>query len=186
MSKTPHIPERISWAVDVLSTRPGERVLEIGCGRGVAIELICRETRAEHVVGVDRSATAIGAAEERNREHVEAGRVRVIHAALADLETEERFEKVFAINVNLFWLRPAAELEVVGRLLAPDGKLYLFYEPPSAGKVDHIVRVCRQFLEEGGYEVQEVPRADSAAKPLVCVVAGLGSRYLTFGTFGRE
>ena len=35
------VPERLTWAVRNLDPAPGDRVLEIGCGRGVAVALLC-------------------------------------------------------------------------------------------------------------------------------------------------
>ncbi|MEV6136004.1 hypothetical protein AB0L63_08050 [Nocardia sp. NPDC051990] len=38
------------------------------------------------------------------------------------------FDKVVAVNVNLFWTkRPTAELALIRQVLVPDGTLYLFY-----------------------------------------------------------
>lgn len=85
------IPARLRWAVDVLGLLPGERVLEVGCGRGAAIGLLCEAADAARVVGVDRSAAAIAAAEARNLAHVRSGRVRLVCAALARAPLDERF-----------------------------------------------------------------------------------------------
>lgn len=145
--------------MDVLAVQPNERILEIGCGRGIAVKLVCERLADGRITGLDRSVKAIAAAESANRPHLEAGRARLVHAALAESEIDERFDKVFAVNVNVFWLGPKKELAVIGQLLAPGGRLYLFYEPPSAAQLERALESCRSFLEEGRFAVVEVLRA---------------------------
>ncbi len=165
------VPQRLSWAVGVLAPRPGERILEVGCGRGVAVELICEGHDDVRVVGIDRSAAAVAAAEVRNRAHVRSGRVRLLRAALADADLDERFDRVFAVNVNVFWLNPARELAAVRRLLAPGGRLYLFYEPPSRAQLERAAEACAAFLREHGFAVERTLRAELPPHLGLCVVA---------------
>jgi SAM-dependent methyltransferase len=131
---TKAIPERIRWAVEVLAPDSADRLLEIGCGPGVAVSVICERLAGGRIVAIDRSATAIGRAARRNADHVAAGRAVLLRVALEELEPadvlrgRERFDKVLAMNVNLFWVRrPARELDLIRRLLAPGGALHLFY-----------------------------------------------------------
>lgn len=168
---TSRVPARLRWAVDVLGARPGERVLEIGCGRGVAIELLCERLDGGHVVGIDRSPAAITAAEARNREHVAAGRVRLLRAALAEVDFDERFDRVFAVNVNVFWLGPAKELAAVRRVLAPGGRLHLFYEPPSPAQLERAAEGCAAFLREHGFSVEQTLRVELPPNLGLCIVA---------------
>jgi len=103
---------------------------------------------------------AIAAAEERNREHVRSGKARLVRTALADADLDGRFDKVFAVNVNVFWLNPAKELAAVRGLLAPRGRLYLFYEPPSAGQLERAAEACAKHLRKAGFRVERLLRAD--------------------------
>jgi cyclopropane fatty-acyl-phospholipid synthase-like methyltransferase len=146
------VPERIAWAVDRLAVEPTDRILEIGCGRGVAVEQICTGLSGGQVHAIDRSATAIEAAEKRNARHVASGVATFDTVALehADLD-EGSFDKVLAINVNLFWTRnPAAELTTIRRALTPNGHRYLVYEPPTADRAAELAgRIGPQFVANG-------------------------------------
>ena len=161
--------------MDVLGVLPGERVLEVGCGRGVAIGLVCEAADDVRVVGIDRSPAAIAAAEARNLAHVRSGRVRLVCAALADASPDERFYRVLAVNVNAFWLSPARELAAVRRVLAPGGRLYLFYEPPSPAQLERAAEACTAFLRENGFTVEQVIRAEPPPELGLCIVAAPGA-----------
>lgn len=150
------IPERLRWAVETMAVQPADRILEIGCGRGVAVALVCERLVSGRIVAIDRSPTMAKAAAERNRECIEAGKA-VVHttelAGLAGLAgLGERFDKAFAVNVNLFWVRsPATELALLKRLLAPTGTLYLFYEPPEAARAATLADQLVLVLTEHGF-----------------------------------
>ena len=55
------VPERVAWAVEMLDIAPDDRLLEIGCGAGQAVSLICAqnvnvfERRPAQALGVVRS-----------------------------------------------------------------------------------------------------------------------------------
>ena len=130
------IPDRIVWAVETLGLRPTDHVLEIGCGHGLAVPPVCDRLRRGTLTAIDRSPKMIAVAEKRTRTLVAAGKAAFETVALADADLgRRRFSKIFAINVNLFWIDPAAELPVVRKLLRPDGALYLFYQPPNPAQL---------------------------------------------------
>ena len=74
---------RLRSIVDQIGVRPGDRVLEIGCGQGVAATYILEA--GGRVVGVDRSAKMIEAAARRNADYVDEGEAEFIIASLEDL-----------------------------------------------------------------------------------------------------
>jgi cyclopropane fatty-acyl-phospholipid synthase-like methyltransferase len=127
------IPERIRWAVETLAVEPGDRLLEIGGGPGIAASLICERFDRGSLLLIDRSATAIARTRRRNAEHVASGRLALETLDVADFDPgKTRFDKIFAVNVNLFWTTPATEeLARIRRALDHDGRLFLFYETPS-------------------------------------------------------
>jgi SAM-dependent methyltransferase len=120
---------------------PADHLLEIGCGPGVAVALVCERLEGGRVTAIDRSPTAIRRAAARNAGHVAAGRAVLRTAALESLRPEDLpegpggFDKVFAMNVNLFWVRdPARELALIRALLRPGGTLSLFYGYGTPGQ----------------------------------------------------
>jgi len=147
------VPERVRWAVRVLDISPGDQVLEIGCGSGVAVSLVCDQLVGGRITAIDRSATAIKRATERNADHIAAGKAvlrQVDLAALAD--RDRRFDKVFAVNVNLFWVRSAdADLLIIKERMRPGGVLHLFYERPGSDKASQIAKSVTGALTSQGF-----------------------------------
>jgi cyclopropane fatty-acyl-phospholipid synthase-like methyltransferase len=166
------IPERIRWAVDMLAAKSSDSLLEIGCGRGIAVALLARRLTTGRILAIDRSASAIAAARERNWQWDQSGRARFRHASLRDLDDAEgRFDKIFAINVNLFWTDPRADLPVVRKLLKDEGGLYLFYEPPEAQRREEIAEKVAARLSNAGLVVRKTVMKDIEAAPLLGLIA---------------
>ncbi len=151
-----NVPSRIAWAVAGLDIAVGDRMLEIGCGRGVAARLICEAGAG--LTALDRSATAIEAAIARNADFVATGQARFLAASIetAALGAEARFDRVLAVNVNLFWLDAMAGLEAVRRLLAPAGRLHLVYDPPSPDRVETIAAKLTRNLAAAGFDSERL------------------------------
>jgi precorrin-6B methylase 2 len=146
MVNRPEAAERLVWAVDVLAVEPTDRLLEIGCGHGVAVSLVCEKLDGGTITAIDRSAKMIEAARKRNAEHVASGvaffqTVSLEEADLGDV----RFDKVFAINVGLFCSTV----------------------PPIAASVPAV-------LESSGFTVTEILTQDLGRTRVGCVVAGDG------------
>lgn len=156
------VPERLTAAVELLDVGPDDRVLEIGCGRGVAAALICERLVRGRMLGIDRSATAIAAARERNAAAVAAGRARFTTAALADVEAAPlgTYDKILACDVNVFWTGPAArELAVVSALLAPGGTLLLAFAPPAGRPLAPLTETLHAHLRRAGFHTSAATRS---------------------------
>jgi len=162
------------WAVDTLSPDPADRVLEVGCGHGVAVSLVCERLTSGRITAIDRSRKMIEMATRRNREHIAAGRAVLETAALelADFG-DERFDKVFAFNVAPFWLQPEDALGIVRRQLAPDGAVYVFWDARHS-QPDRARDLADQLSEKirlAGFSVAQVLVKDLRPVPAVCVIA---------------
>jgi ubiquinone/menaquinone biosynthesis C-methylase UbiE len=126
------VSEWLRAVVDELGIRPGDRVLEVGCGHGVAATMVCERLGGGRLTAVDRSPTMIAAAERRNAAHVEAGSAEFLVRRLEDLDLgERRFDLVFAVRVRLFEREPERARALVEPWLAPGGDLRSFFDAPA-------------------------------------------------------
>lgn len=172
---SPHVPDRLRWLVDLIDVGPDDRLLEIGCGRGVAVDLVCARLHGGQITGLDRSAKAIEAAEERNAAWVAAGRA-VFHcgpATAVGTFGAGSFDTVLAMNVNLFWVQEnPEELALIRRALAPGGVVHLAWEAPGAGKAASIEQAVSRALEDHGFTSATVRSPKNPA--LLCLSGSVG------------
>jgi ubiquinone/menaquinone biosynthesis C-methylase UbiE len=112
------------WTVDLLRVEPDDRVLEVGAGPGVAVEILARLAR--HVSGIDPSAEMLRQATSRIGKAIGEGRVDLRLASVDQLPfPDSSFDKAIAINSMQVWPNPAAGLREIRRVLRPDGRLAL-------------------------------------------------------------
>lgn len=124
--------ERLQAVVEQLGIQPGERILEIGCGHGVAATFVCERLEAGRLTAVDRSPKMIEAAARRNAVYVEDDRAEFLVAELEELDLgDRRFDKVFAVRVGLFHREPERARRLAERWLAPGGAVFAFFDAPS-------------------------------------------------------
>jgi ubiquinone/menaquinone biosynthesis C-methylase UbiE len=165
---------RIAWAVETLDPQPGDRVLEIGCGHGVAATLVADRLETGSYLGIDRSAKMIEMATRRNAAHVETGRASFAQAAIESWDPGvERFDRVFAVNVILFADPANPGIAAVRRALAPEGRLFVFFQPPGAGQTDSLIQRFTASLEANGFAIERTVIGDIAPAPIVGVIAGV-------------
>jgi ubiquinone/menaquinone biosynthesis C-methylase UbiE len=125
--------ERLRSVVDQLDIRPNDRVLEIGCGHGVAATLVCERLEGGRLTAVDRSPKMIEAAARRNAAYLQAGKAEFLVGDLEKLDLgDRRFDKIFAVRVGLFHREPERARGIVERWLASGGAVFAFFDTPSA------------------------------------------------------
>jgi hypothetical protein len=95
------VSARIEWTIAQLDPQPGDAVLEIGYGHGVAASCVLARQPSCSYTGIDRSRTMHAAASRRCRAEITAGRATflvgdVIDATLGD----RRFDRAFAARVR--------------------------------------------------------------------------------------
>jgi ubiquinone/menaquinone biosynthesis C-methylase UbiE len=152
------IPPRIRWAVELMDVQPNDQVLEIGCGPGAGAELICSKLESGKLFAIDRSESGVDRTKRRNQKYVDAGRLVVRQIDLATLRVPvKRLTKVFAFNVNLFWVRNCDdEVALLHERVVPGGAVYLFYEANRSELVPNIVKKTSDALARAGFRVSVV------------------------------
>jgi trans-aconitate methyltransferase len=131
--------------LDLLAARPGERILDLGCGDGVLAERIGQA--GCDVVGVDASAAMVAAARGRGVA-ARQGDGQMLEEVLAD---EPPFDAVFS-NAALHWMPdPAAVLRGVAAVLKPGGRFV--GEFGGQGNVERIVAALEGALRRRGLAV---------------------------------
>lgn len=100
----PALSPRLREIVDALPLRLGMRVIEIGCGPGAAAKEVARRVGpGGHVLGVDRSRSAIDQLVASAGDLIDEGRLSVRNVSCEELELapdEDLYDLVFAVRVG--------------------------------------------------------------------------------------
>ena len=127
--------------VEILSPKPGELILDLGCGTGQLTQKIA-DAKAI-VIGIDNSPAMIAEA-RKNYPHLEF--------EVADAKNftfSELFDAVFS-NAALHWIKPPETvISNVWQALKPGGRFVA--EFGGKGNVEHIVEAINSVLREHGY-----------------------------------
>lgn len=108
--------------VDCLDVGRGDRMLDVGCGPGLAVAYAA--ARGSRAVGVDASLAMVRHAGRRNRAAIREGRVEIHHADAARLPfPDAAFTRIGSLNSLQFWPAPARGLAEMHRVLAPGGRV---------------------------------------------------------------
>lgn len=163
------IPARIRWAVDFMDPQSGDHLLEIGCGAGAAAELICSRLETGKLFAIDRSESGVDRTKRRNDAAIKAGRLTVRQIDLATLRVPvKRLHKVFAFNVNLFWVRDCAEeVALLHERVVPGGAVHLFFDATRPDQVPQVIRGASEALRGSGFRVSVV---DNKQPPVVGII----------------
>lgn len=166
------IASRFIWALDLLNVQPSDRILEIGCGHGVAVSVIGDLLDQGKITGIDRSFEMVELARQKNRAHLKSGKAVIQPVSLdrADFG-HERFDRVFAINVSLFEQQADRGLDIIRDALVPGGRLFVFFQPPNSSKTRELADRTIGNLRANGFAIERVSFKDIDPVTATCIEA---------------
>jgi SAM-dependent methyltransferase len=122
-----HRPEN-RWTVNLLDVQPGDHILEVGFGPGIAVEEVA--SRVAQVTGIDFSKAMVAAARKRNAAAIRSGRVDLRFGDATSLPfSNGAFDKAYSIHSIYFWPDPMTALGEIYRVLKTGGLLVLTVLP---------------------------------------------------------
>ena len=161
--------------LQLLNIRPEDRVLEVGFGPGLAVAGAPERAPAGKVVGIDHSPLMLRQARRRNAKAIRAGRVELLlESADALPRFEERFDKILAVNVYMFWDDPASVLTSLRSLMKPGGVIALTLQPRRRGATaDDTLAAAKRMaasLEAAGFGEVRTQILEMAPVAAACVL----------------
>jgi ubiquinone/menaquinone biosynthesis C-methylase UbiE len=122
--------ECATWVIDLLHIQPNDKVLEVGFGPGVCIQLAAELAATGYVAGVDPSEEMVESATKRNATATRTVDLR--HGSAESLPFEDNFfDKAFAINSMQVWPDAIAGLREIRRVLKGGARIALGFTPYS-------------------------------------------------------
>jgi ubiquinone/menaquinone biosynthesis C-methylase UbiE len=169
-----------AWLVELLGAGPGDRVVEIGFGPGLAAER--NVARGASVAGVDHSALMVRKASARLADAVREGRVDLRHGSVEALPFgDARFTRAMALNSLQFWPSAEAGLRELHRVLAPGGRLVLGqrlrkegagrFDRSRFGMTEERLAALEASLARVGFRGIEIARRTIADEAVAALVA---------------
>jgi trans-aconitate methyltransferase len=125
-----------SAVIDLLDPKPGERILDLGCGTGQLTQALA--DRGAEVVGLDSSPDMIGQA----RQNFPA--IPFVLSNATEMTFDREFDAVFS-NAALHWMPDAERVaDRIAKALKPGGRFAA--EFGGKGNIAHIMRAIHEVL----------------------------------------
>jgi SAM-dependent methyltransferase len=113
--------------INDLKIQPEDKLLEIGYGPGVGINMISKMFVQCYIYGIDFSELMFKRASKRNKQFIENNKVRLQFGDFNNSEISTYdFDKIFCLNVVYFWDDLQIPFEKVLSLLKKGG-MFCFY-----------------------------------------------------------
>ena len=165
-----HHRDLAEWALSVIPKICPKKILDIGCGGGMAISLLAKKFNS-HMYGIDISDESVRMTSEYNTELIRTGTLSVSKDSVSEMPFENgSFDLVTAIETYFFWPSLANDILEVGRVISVNGYVLIVSEVYPHPDFDerngkmietygmNIVsnRKMAEMLENAGFEVETI------------------------------
>jgi ubiquinone/menaquinone biosynthesis C-methylase UbiE len=121
--------------INDLNIRPGDKILEIGYGPGIVIQMIAKACSTCTVHGIDFSKLMYNRAVKYNKPFIANGKVQLQYGDFLKTSViDNNYDKVFCLNVIYFWNELKSPFEKVFSLLKKGGAFHIYMADKSALK----------------------------------------------------
>lgn len=118
-----------------------QNILDVGCGGGRTLAKLARLAPNAKLVGVDIASGSIAETRQQNAALIEAGRLEVIQASVAELPVPSaQFDLVTAIETHYYWTDLQRCVSEVRRVMRPGGQFLLVAESYAGGRFSRVAR----------------------------------------------
>ena len=167
--------DRSRWTISLLDIQPSDRLLEIGFGPGIAIELASRKAPEGFVAGIDHSEVMLRQAEKRNASAIRDGKVSLSLGSISQLPSfDQPFDKIFTINSIHFWTDATASLKQLRTLLRSGGMIAVAVQPRSRNATEATAKLIGEELVESlrraGFSHCRLEMRQTRSAPVACAV----------------
>lgn len=157
-----------------LPVSSSDHALEIGFGGGDLLDMILR-AGALSVYGVETSDLAANLVSNRHRHTIDQGVLKLVVSDAASMPFEnERFSKIYCVNVIYFWPDPDKVFREINRVTAASGQFALCYQahgPDQVARFDPM-QIEQSLLQAGFASVETIPCQDKWNGRYFCTIAG--------------
>ena len=154
-------------AIDLLAPSRTDRVLALGIGAGVGVDLLAERLPDGKVVGIDPSGAMLAEARRRNRRWIDIGVVELQKTTAASVDSEDgAFDGAVAVNSIQLWEPFDASMQEVARVLRSGARLVTLthdwaLERSTDTGVDGWAEQIGALCEVSGFILPKVRRGDA-------------------------
>ena len=175
MAARPSNRFRNARTVELLRLTPDARVLEIGCGPGLALALCAQIVTAGRIVGLDHSGVMLRQARARLTGMAAADQAELVEGGIERLrDWLEAFDHVFSLNVIQFQQDKLAFYRAVHSTLAPGGTCLTTYQPrlsdDAIAAARRMVAAIEDALRQAGFDEITSVEITGGDTPATCVM----------------